>query len=362
MKKICKETTKKHIFNQRLKTSFIILTYYILYEVILLVASNDWIKLNINDNYRLLLYFLNILLIVPIIFFTSKEIANLCFPKQKKIVFLTFIFLCLSFLFPASFLILMQMDNIKLIPNSLTKEEMFLILLFACILFFSLMTYLIIFFALKMSSYVIKKVKIWYPILFFLCTLFFNGFFYISIINSWITVAILILISNCDDMFAYFGGTFFGKHKLAPKISPNKTWEGFIFAYFMTLILMCGVYSLFFFIPNAEKQYHSLYRFLGCQWLKDKNKLDNLQLYFWFIYIGGTTLLIVISTFGDLFFSKIKRKFYIKDFSNLLPGHGGILDRLDAFIFVFSFFFLFTISGQIITSFVNHTNFALLYV
>ena len=357
-----KESSKKYIFNQRLKSSFVVLAYYILYELILIIADNDWIKLNNNENYRVLLYFVNVLLVIPIIYFVSNEISNLCFPNQRKIVYFTFIFLCLSFIFPASYLILMQIGNIALANNSLNHEEIFLILLFASILFFLLMTYLVIFFVCKMFSYVIKKVKIWYPILFCICTLFFNGFFYISIINGWITIAILVLISNCNDIFAYFGGSFFGKHKLAPKISPKKTWEGLIFAYIMTLVLMCGIYSLFFFTPNVEKQYHLLYWFLGCQWIQNKNNLDNLQTYFWNIYIGGTLILIIVSTFGDLFFSKIKRKFYIKDFSHLLPGHGGVLDRLDAFIFIFSFFFLFTIVGQIVISIISHTNFSFLYV
>lgn len=368
MNKIYKESLKKDVFNQRLKTSFIILIYYIFYELILIVANNNWIKINIDINYRPLLYFANILLIIPIIYFASNEISSLCFPKQKKIIFFTCIFLCMSFLVPTTFLVLMQIESIKLLNGSLTKEEIFLILLIGSILFFSLMTYVIIFFVFKMFSYVIKKVKIWYPILFFLCSLFFNGFFYVSIINGWVTMAILVLISNCNDIFAYLGGSLFGKHKFVPKISPKKTWEGLIFACIMTLILMCGIYSLFFFIPmnknipNIEQQYHSLYWFLGCQWLKQKDNLDNLQWYFWSIYIIGTLLLITISTCGDLFFSIIKRKFYIKDFSHLLPGHGGILDRLDAFIFIFSIFFLFTIVGQIITSVISNTNFSFLYV
>ncbi|MCQ3908248.1 MAG: phosphatidate cytidylyltransferase [Mycoplasmoidaceae bacterium] len=61
----------------------------------------------------------------------------------------------------------------------------------------------------------------------------------------------------------------------------------------------------------------------------------------------------VVSIFGDLFFSFIKRRFNIKDFSNLLPGHGGILDRLDAPILVFTFYFLITVIMQLIMSLHN---------
>ena len=111
----------------------------------------------------------------------------------------------------------------------------------------------------------------------------------------------LILITICTDTFAYFGGLLLGKHKLMPKISPNKTIEGSVIGSMVGTLVPCFVY-LFFVNPDI-----------------------NIAV---LIIISLTISL--FGQLGDLLFSSIKRYFKIKDFSNLIPGHGGILDRFDS--------------------------------
>lgn len=114
----------------------------------------------------------------------------------------------------------------------------------------------------------------------------------------------LFIISAMTDVFAHSVGTLFGKHKIN-EISPKKSWEGCLGGtFFGTLI---GVLFYLIFI----------------------NQDINI-----FIIIGVTVFLSIIGQLGDLFFSLIKRTYKIKDFSNIMPGHGGILDRLDSIIFV----------------------------
>jgi phosphatidate cytidylyltransferase len=114
-------------------------------------------------------------------------------------------------------------------------------------------------------------------------------------------LALVILIS-CNDTFAYFAGVLFGKHKLVPNISPKKSWEGLIGGLIASLIGGALVFHLAF-----ETAWY-----VGCA-------------------IGAMT--VVTATCGDLIESAIKRDLAIKDMSNLLPGHGGIMDRLDSALF-----------------------------
>ena len=114
-------------------------------------------------------------------------------------------------------------------------------------------------------------------------------------------LALVILIS-CNDTFAYFAGVLFGKHKLVPTISPKKSWEGLIGGLIASLIGGALVFHLAF-----ETAWY-----VGC-------------------LIGAMT--VVTATCGDLIESAIKRDLAIKDMSNLLPGHGGIMDRLDSALF-----------------------------
>ena len=121
-----------------------------------------------------------------------------------------------------------------------------------------------------------------------------------------------ILIATMNDTFALFGGKLFGKHKLCPNISPKKTIEGSIVGLIFGTIISVIFLSL------------------TCTL--------NINLFYLIVI---TLFLSIIGQLGDLFFSSIKRSFCVKDFSNLIPGHGGILDRLDSLIFINITYILF---------------------
>lgn len=120
--------------------------------------------------------------------------------------------------------------------------------------------------------------------------------------QGWLLVSIFILIWSTDT-FAYLVGRFLGKTKLFERISPNKTWEGFAGGAFFTLALS--------FI---------LHHYIGLMSLG--------------AWLGLASITVVFGTLGDLFESAIKRHFGIKDSGRFLPGHGGILDRIDSLLFV----------------------------
>lgn len=116
------------------------------------------------------------------------------------------------------------------------------------------------------------------------------------------------------DAGAYFAGSFFGKHKLCPKISPKKTIEGVVGG----IIICVGACCLlgYVFSTFIYKDIHSV------------NYLNLIILSF----VGS-----LFSVLGDLSFSLVKRAYNIKDYGNLIPGHGGVLDRFDSVVFVSPF-------------------------
>lgn len=122
----------------------------------------------------------------------------------------------------------------------------------------------------------------------------------------------LFLITICTDTFAFFTGKLIGKTKLIPTISPNKTFEGLIGG------TVAGVMV-------ASSYYHIV--------INPSYSIVNIVLL--------TIVLSLIGQVGDLVFSDIKRYYGKKDFSKIIPGHGGVLDRLDSIIFVVLTFVLF---------------------
>ena len=125
----------------------------------------------------------------------------------------------------------------------------------------------------------------------------------------------LFLITILTDTFAYLTGLLIGKHKMIESVSPKKTWEGSIGGTIMGVFV-----STVFYLTIIDPYINII-------------KISLVGLF-----------LSIIAQFGDLVFSSIKRYFGKKDFSNLIPGHGGILDRLDSIIFVLlGFMFIWTI-------------------
>ncbi len=137
----------------------------------------------------------------------------------------------------------------------------------------------------------------------YLCALPVHGRFYIylALVIAWLA-----------DVGAYFVGTFLGKHKLCPNISPKKTVEG----------LVGGLIAAVVFSLVAALVYQKL-----C--------LDplGLQVNYWLVAVIALCLS-PLSVMGDLLCSVIKRQTGLKDFGKLFPGHGGVLDRFDSLIFV----------------------------
>jgi phosphatidate cytidylyltransferase len=137
--------------------------------------------------------------------------------------------------------------------------------------------------------------------------------FYLSLLGGFILllanhpdgakrIFALVALIACNDTFAYFVGVLIGKHKIAPSISPKKSWEGLIGGAIAAVI-------------GGAFIFHSLFETT------------------WVVGAAIGLMTVVTATCGDLIESAIKRDLAIKDMSNLLPGHGGIMDRLDSALF-----------------------------
>lgn len=122
----------------------------------------------------------------------------------------------------------------------------------------------------------------------------------------------VLIIVWAADIGAYFSGKAFGRHKLAPSISPGKSWEGAVGGWILVLAMTVA----FSFTSS----------------LADTFPMRLLAVWGWPALLLAMTALVAASVAGDLFESLLKRRAGIKDSSNLLPGHGGVLDRVDALI------------------------------
>ncbi|RJN31899.1 phosphatidate cytidylyltransferase [Nesterenkonia natronophila] len=134
--------------------------------------------------------------------------------------------------------------------------------------------------------------------------------------GEWrLVVVVLLVVSN--DTFGYVVGVIFGKHPMAPKISPKKSWEGF--AGSMGGAILVGVLASWLIFDEP-------------------------------VYVGAllAAAVVVASTAGDFSESMVKRELAIKDMSQVLPGHGGVMDRLDSLVFAMptAYFVIVALTGD----------------
>ncbi len=123
-------------------------------------------------------------------------------------------------------------------------------------------------------------------------------------------VLFLLLMTEFNDVCQYIWGKMLGRHKIIPKVSPNKTWEGFLGGFISTTV--CAGYVAPLLTPLLFEQS---------------------------LIAGG--IIAVAGFVGDVVISSVKRDLHIKDSGSLIPGHGGILDRLDSLIYTAPLFFHF---------------------
>lgn len=133
---------------------------------------------------------------------------------------------------------------------------------------------------------------------------------YLFEVGDWVMVLSVFLIVWGADISAYFSGRAWGRHKMAPAISPNKTMEGAIGAYVIVIVFFLLTY---WFCIQKNVFTNLVFDYMGFGW--------GVVILAW---------LVALSIAGDLWESMLKRLAGLKDSSNLLPGHGGFFDRLDA--------------------------------
>ena len=158
-----------------------------------------------------------------------------------------------------------------------------------------------VFFIITSASFVKKRLqysKIFLNLFIYTCFILFT-LLYIHNFNLFFTV---ILFTSMNDIIAYIFGSYFKGPKIIPTISPNKTWSGTVCSYLISILL------LFYFFD-----FNYIYNFL----------------------------LPITFFLGDIYFSNFKRIFNIKDYGQLIKGHGGFLDRFDSSFLSLSFSFIF---------------------
>ncbi len=199
------------------------------------------------------------------------------------------------------------------------------IISYITVILFPLLAYYNIDFFLYLSSFIFlvwfvrilyDKVEIeifWSSYLFVILYIGFGISFSIlirNIDNGMFLLGSVLIVSAFNDISAYLVGKFFGVRKAFPNVSPNKTFEGSFAGIIFSIILTALLFKYFGFAISIIQS----------------------------MFVG--LIISFLGIIGDLFESYIKRKSKIKDTGKLLPGHGGILDRIDSLIFILPFFYL----------------------
>ena len=349
----------KRTLKERLLSSIFIALFFIVLFVLGILADNvnNWSPIKPLLGRQICMWILLVFLL-PVIFISCYEIKNVFF-KTKIIPFIFILLTNIILIYAPTFVYILKYYGYQIadhldfastidVLNSVTN--VFSIVL-ACGVGLMVMTNTLLLWITKNINF-----KNW--LILNLLTGFVSGFYigvyFFLFVRGWLSLLWLMLIVFGTDSFAYFGGLLFGKHQMAKNISPKKTWEGFGIGQVITIILAMLILFGFSKInhdPNVAEQ------IMGVQFEQQLPNVTNLDLFnihqlstlntfyvhpwvWWIVMVFITIILSVSSVLGDLMFSFFKRKYDIKDYGALIPGHGGILDRIDSHSVVISLYFI----------------------
>ena len=162
-----------------------------------------------------------------------------------------------------------------------------------------------------------------------------------SVSNGAVYLLFLMLLVWCGDIAAYYVGRTFGKHKLAPRISPGKTWEGTVAS--VVAAIAVGV-ALFHYINPIASALRDVHLLAAASYARSNAHpiLTLAPVWLVALFAAGVN---IAAQLGDLVESALKRGAGVKDSGALLPGHGGVLDRIDALLFALPVGFIFYVAG-----------------
>lgn len=347
--------------NQKLKSRFKTSIYIALYYLLLFILASFsdprgrngggwtwWCGQTANAYISYICAILFMIALLPLVYFIAKEL-NSCFIKTtKKIDTITIAILIYLIQF---------IPTIVYIPFSYsslhwkTSPQMLTYIFIGSSALLPIISYFILFTWIKKTPSKTKFNVIWFPILTVFIGLTFEWLQYLALIRYWSTLFILLICTVGTDIFGYFFGSIFGKHHFS-KTSPKKTIEGVISGTVLGTCFALLILYLMGFAPNRIGGNPQI-DFIGIQ--IDKS-MQSINYAWWIVCTLIIVIICLVSVGGDLFFSWFKRKNNIKDFSNILKEHGGILDRIDSLILVISFFGVISTIIAFIFSFIDNTN------
>lgn len=348
------DDTKKKTLANRTVVSIIILFYYILTLLFSFLSDSTILSLTSTD----VIHSLSTRGIMGIIFVVSffvplpmaiYEFNKLIFGKNIKSYITLLIVSSLYYLAPN--ITYIALKNFALIDRFQVTNPLYIKTELYFYISFVVVESVILFIVLNITLIVNKKNNVKNTVtlngLGFIINFGFLALCYIGLTKSWVLLLFLFFIICSTDVFCYLCGSFFGKRQLAPKISPNKTVEGAIYGA-ITATAITLAYPGLLLINNTNLLFDKIL-WINIGYLMDaKNQsliIQEAPLYLsWILLIILILCLVITCMIGDLLFSYVKRVYEIKDYSNVLKTHGGVLDRLDSILFTatcFTIFFMF---------------------
>lgn len=277
------------------------------------------------------------------------DINNLIFKKNNKSLVTLIVVGTINYFLPSIIYVIFQYFSKYVINvdwnNTQIIEDIFRKTFYAfvlCTFFCSILSIVVVNILLAVCKNNNFKNTITLNFLIFIVPIGFLSFLYIGIIDGWAVVLMILFAIAGTDVFSYLTGLLVGKHKMAPVISPNKTWEGAVGGAFIAVFIIV-IYA--YCLSTSEKTNNNIFLFIGFFTTTDAIKWITLLL----VSIG----LVIFSLLGDLLFSYIKRSFAIKDFGTALKSHGGFLDRFDSLVISSFVFFVYSFAALAISLFAS---------